>query len=146
MREVTADDAMYFLARFQSGALGAFLCTRFATGRKNFLRLEIFGSEGSLMFNLERLNELEYYSRSEPGTEQGFRTILVTENQHPYVNAWWPPGMLSVGNTLSSMRWQICSVPSRKGGGYAPISKTAIAANWFWMRFQSHQIQENGLP
>lgn len=92
MLDVTADDAMYFLARFECGALGAFLCSRFASGRKNYLRLEIFGSEGSLAFNLERLNELEYYSRSESSQEQGFRNILVTENEHPYLNAWWPPG------------------------------------------------------
>lgn len=90
--DVTADDAMYFLAKFECGALGAFLCSRFATGRKNYLRLEIFGSEGSLVFNLERLNELEFYSRSDNGLEQGFRSILVTENKHPYINAWWPPG------------------------------------------------------
>ncbi|MFB3903661.1 MAG: Gfo/Idh/MocA family oxidoreductase [Acidobacteriota bacterium] len=49
---VTADDALYFLARFRDGALGTFMATRFASGRKNYLRLEIFGSEGSLMFNL----------------------------------------------------------------------------------------------
>ena len=92
MAKVTADDATYFLAHFQSGALGSFLATRFATGRKNFLRMEIFGSEGSLAFNLERLNELEYFSRNDDALEQGFRNILVTEGQHPYVNAWWPPG------------------------------------------------------
>lgn len=89
---VTADDATYFLARFGNGALGSFLATRFATGRKNYLRLEIFGSEGGLVFNLERLNELEFYSRGDEGTEQGFRTIMVTESSHPYVSAWWPPG------------------------------------------------------
>ncbi len=89
---VTADDALYFLARFREGALGTFLATRFASGRKNYLRLEIFGSEGSLVFNLERLNELEYYSRKDQGTEQGFRDIVVTESSHPYVNLWWPPG------------------------------------------------------
>ena len=89
---VTADDAMYFLARFRDGALGSFMATRFATGRKNFLRLEIFGSEGSLLFNLERLNELGYYSRSDAGAEQGFRNILVTESEHPYLKHWWPPG------------------------------------------------------
>jgi predicted dehydrogenase len=92
MLDVTADDAMYFLAKFECGALGAFLCSRFATGRKNYLRIEIFGSEGSLAFNLERLNELEYFDRSAAVPEQGFRNILVTENVHPYVNAWWPPG------------------------------------------------------
>ena len=89
---VTADDALYFLARFRDGALGTFMATRFATGRKNFLRLEIFGSEGSLLFNLERLNELQFYSRKDAGTEQGFRTIVVTESDHPYINRWWPPG------------------------------------------------------
>ena len=89
---VTADDATYFLARFRNGALGSFLATRFATGRKNFLRLEIFGSEGGLVFNLERLNELEFYSRGDEPTEQGFRTIMVTESSHPYLSPWWPPG------------------------------------------------------
>jgi predicted dehydrogenase len=91
-KEVTADDALFFLARFREGALGTFMATRFATGRKNFLRLEVFGSEGSLVFNLEHLNELQYYRRAEAGTEQGFRTIMVTEADHPYLQLWWPPG------------------------------------------------------
>jgi predicted dehydrogenase len=90
--EVTTDDAMSFLAHFQNGALGSFQCTRFGTGRKNFLRLEIFGSEGSLVFNLERLNELEFYTRADEHDTQGFRNILVTNNTHPYVGAWWPIG------------------------------------------------------
>jgi predicted dehydrogenase len=89
---VTADDALYFIAKFRDGALGTFMATRFATGRKNYLRLEIFGSEGALAFNLERLNELEYFSRGEPESEQGFRTIVVTESSHPYISAWWPAG------------------------------------------------------
>jgi len=89
---VTADDALYFIARFRNGALGSFLATRFATGRKNYLRLEIFGSEGALIFNLERLNELEFYSRADERNEQGFRTIMVTESSHPYLSAWWPAG------------------------------------------------------
>jgi predicted dehydrogenase len=92
MSKVSADDATYFLAHFQSGALGSFLATRFATGRKNCLRMEILGSEGSLSFNLEKLNELEYFSRNDDVLEQGFRNILVTENKHPYIKAWWPPG------------------------------------------------------
>ena len=89
---VTADDTLYFIARFRNGALGSFLATRFATGRKNYLRLEIFGSEGALIFNLERLNELEFYSRADERNEQGFRTIMVTESSHPYLSAWWPAG------------------------------------------------------
>ncbi len=89
---VTADDAMLFLARFTNGALGNFMATRFATGRKNYMRFEIFGSEGSINFNLERMNELEYFSRKDTGTEQGFRNIMVTEADHPYLDMWWPPG------------------------------------------------------
>lgn len=90
--KVTADDALFSLARFSDGALGSFMATRFASGRKNYLRFELFGSEGSLLFNLERLNEIQYYTRSEAGHEQGFRTILATESDHPYINKWWPPG------------------------------------------------------
>lgn len=89
---VSADDALYFIARFEGGALGNFMATRFATGRKNFMRIEIFGSEGALVFNLERMNELEYYSRGDTPLEQGFRNILVTESDHPYIDRWWPPG------------------------------------------------------
>lgn len=89
---VTVDDATLFVTRFQNGALGSLMSTRYATGRKNYLRLELFGSEGSLIFNLERLNELEFYSRSDPAAERGFRTIMVTDRSHPYVKAWWPAG------------------------------------------------------
>jgi len=89
---VTADDATLFMARFQNGAVGTFNATRFANGRKNHMRLEIFGSEGSLIFNLERLNELQYFSLNDDKLEQGFRTILVTESEHPFIDAWWPPG------------------------------------------------------
>jgi predicted dehydrogenase len=90
--KVTADDALFSLAKFSDGALGSFMATRFASGRKNYLRFELFGSEGSLLFNLERLNEIQYYTRSEAGREQGFRTILATESDHPYIMKWWPPG------------------------------------------------------
>lgn len=91
---VTVDDATLFLARFKNGALGSFEATRFATGRKNYERIEINGSKGSLVFCLERMNELEFYSLEDSKAVQGFRTILATENLHPYVQAWWPPGHL----------------------------------------------------
>jgi predicted dehydrogenase len=90
--KVTADDALTFIARFRDGALGNFMATRFATGRKNLLRLEIFGSEGALAFNLERLNELDFYSRADDERALGFRNIVVTEESHPFIDVWWPPG------------------------------------------------------
>jgi predicted dehydrogenase len=89
---VTVDDAAVFTARLASGALGTFEATRFATGRKNQLRIELNGARGSLAFDLERLNELQFCDRCDDPVTAGFRTILVTEPGHPYLSAWWPPG------------------------------------------------------
>ncbi|MCX5427721.1 Gfo/Idh/MocA family oxidoreductase [Streptomyces sp. NBC_00257] len=89
---VTVDDAALFTGRLASGALASFEATRMAAGRKNALRLEINGERGSLAFDLERLNELSFHDHTEPAATAGFRRILVTEPQHPYLEAWWPPG------------------------------------------------------
>jgi predicted dehydrogenase len=90
--QVTVDDAALFTARFPSGALASFEATRYATGRKNALRIELNGERGSLAFDLERLNELWYHDGTEPGAHAGFRRIQVTEPDHPYLEGWWPPG------------------------------------------------------
>lgn len=90
--EVTVDDAAAFLAKFKNGALGTFEASRFAGGRKNHERIEINGSKGSIVFNFERMNELEFWTNEDELEIQGFRNILVTEECHPYVKAWWPPG------------------------------------------------------
>jgi predicted dehydrogenase len=92
MGKVTVDDAVLFLAKFANGALGSFEATRFATGRRNYNCFEINGSKGSIVFNLERMNELQFYSNEDPKFAQGFRTINVTEGVHPYVNKFWPSG------------------------------------------------------
>ncbi len=92
MAQVTVDDASFMLVEFENGALGSFEASRFANGRKNYNYFEIYGSKGSLVFNLERMNELQYLDLSDKADEQGFRTILVTNSTHPYVAAWWPPG------------------------------------------------------
>jgi predicted dehydrogenase len=92
--EVTVDDAALFLARLDGGAIATYEATRFATGRKNGLRVEINGSLGSLVFDFERMNELEFYDAALPTSEQGFSRILVTEPDHPYMSAWWPAGHL----------------------------------------------------
>ena len=89
---VTVDDAAIALVRFANGALGSVEASRMAPGRRNWNRFEINGSEGSLAFDLERLNELEVFFRDDARAEQGFRRILVTEREHPYMQAWWPPG------------------------------------------------------
>jgi predicted dehydrogenase len=90
--EVTVDDAALFTARFADGAIATFEATRFALGRKNALRVEINGTAGSIAFDFEENNVLQFFDGTESVEEQGFRRILVTEPEHPYVSAWWPPG------------------------------------------------------
>lgn len=91
---VTVDDAALFIGRTAGGVLASFEATRFATGRKNALRIEVNGSLGSIAFDFESMNELSFYDHTADAAEAGFRRILVTESAHPYMAAWWPPGHL----------------------------------------------------
>ena len=90
--EVTVDDAALFLARCDGGAVATFEATRFATGRKNAMRIELNGSQGSLAFDYEASNELHFYDGTAPSDRAGFTRVLATEPQHPYLSGWWPPG------------------------------------------------------
>ncbi len=92
--KVTVDDAVSVLGRFRNGALATLEATRFAPGRKNGLTIEINGSGGSLVFDLEEMNRLQFYRADDPTGRRGFREILVTESVHPYIEHWWPPGHL----------------------------------------------------
>ncbi|MDQ1053908.1 putative dehydrogenase [Arthrobacter sp. SORGH_AS 212] len=88
---VTVDDTAIFTARFDGGPVGVFEATRYALGRRNAMRLEINGSEGSLAFDFEDNNVLSFYDAAE-GPDAGLRRIIVTEPEHPYVGNWWPTG------------------------------------------------------
>lgn len=90
LEPVDVDDAALSLVKFENGAVGTIESSRFAPGRKNHNRFEINGSRGSIVFDLERLNELDVYF--EDGPDSGFKKILVTESSHPYIASWWPPG------------------------------------------------------
>ncbi|MFN8218726.1 MAG: Gfo/Idh/MocA family oxidoreductase [Fimbriimonadales bacterium] len=92
MGDVTVDDAALFLARFQNGVISTFEATRFAVGRKNYNRFEINGSKGSVVFNLERMNELEFFDNTAPENARGFSVIQATEGGHPYAGHYWPVG------------------------------------------------------
>lgn len=89
---VTVDDVALFHGRFDNGALGSFEATRFRTGRKNAFRFEISGSTGAISFDMERMNELQFYDATDSGRTLGFQRILVTEHDHPYTASWWPTG------------------------------------------------------
>src|SRR5579863_5025392 len=90
--KVTVDDDTNFLANFKNGSVGVFEASRFAGGRRNFNTFQVYGSKGSIAFNLERMNELEFFDRTEPSELQAYKTIIVTQAEHPYVGNWWPPG------------------------------------------------------
>ncbi len=106
--KVTVDDAAAALVRFAGGAIGTLEASRFATGRKNYNRFEINGSRGSLAFNLERLNELEVYLSDDPSHIQGFRTVYVTEPEHPFLHGWWPPGhILGYEHTFTHVVYEL---------------------------------------
>ncbi|NQD87872.1 Gfo/Idh/MocA family oxidoreductase [Paenarthrobacter sp. CM16] len=92
LEDVTVDDAAWVNLSLASGAIASVEASRVATGQKNSLRIEIYGSLGSLTFDLENLNELNFMDTTVPVREQGFRRILVNEPEHPYVGAWWPQG------------------------------------------------------
>ncbi|SFT77781.1 Gfo/Idh/MocA family protein [Arthrobacter sp. ov118] len=92
LEEVTVDDAAWATLALASGAIASVEVSRVATGQKNSLKLEIYGDKGSLLFDLENLNELGFLDATVPVREQGFRRILVNEPEHPYLEAWWPQG------------------------------------------------------
>jgi predicted dehydrogenase len=98
---VTVDDAALFIGRFGGGALATFEATRFATGHKEGLRLEVNGDAGSLVWELDSLNELRFFDATEERALQGFRRIEVTEQEHPYIPAWWFTHALGYENTFT---------------------------------------------
>jgi predicted dehydrogenase len=101
--EVDVDDSSAFLANFENGAVGIFEVTRYGTGHRNQNQIEIYGSEGGIIWRgFEKMNELEVYSRSDPAGLQGYRTVQIGEADHPYVGAYWPVGhIIGFGDTFT---------------------------------------------
>jgi predicted dehydrogenase len=89
---VTVDDRAVFAGRLDDGVLGSFEVSRMSTGRKNSLRLEVAGTLGALSFDLEDLNSLQFFDATVDASRRGFSKIVVTEPEHPYIEAWWPAG------------------------------------------------------
>ena len=94
------DDAVEAAVEFESGAVGTIEATRFALGRRNAFQWEVNGSKGSLAFDMERLNELQVF-RADGDRARGFKTVLVSEADHPFWEHWWPPGhIIGWGDTF----------------------------------------------
>ena len=96
VESVEIDDACAFLCRFDNGSLGLFESTRYARGHKALYTFEINGEHGSLKWDLHDLNRLEYFDHRIEGPTRGWRSIHVTDGEHPYMDHWWVPG-LSIG-------------------------------------------------
>ena len=123
-RPVTVDDAYTAQAEFENGAVGSFEASRFATGHKNDHTIEIHGSEGSLRFSLERLNELEVLRED----NRGYETILVTDADDPYVDHWWPPGhVIGWEHTFVHENYEFLSAVE-SGDDFAPNFEDGLAA------------------
>ena len=112
--EVDVDDASLNLIRFHNKkTVGYVEATRYGTGHRNQNRIEISGSKGSLIFDMEKMNEIEYYNVQDPEGFQGFRTIQVGETIHPYMSSWWPAGhLIGYGETFINQAFDFYSAIS----------------------------------
>ncbi len=91
--KVTIDDASAFLARFANGSLATFEATRYARGHKALYTLEINGANASIMWDLHDLHRLQYFDHSDEGRVRGWRSLHITDSDHPYMKQWWVPGL-----------------------------------------------------
>lgn len=90
---VTIDDACVFHCHFDNGSLGLFESTRYARGHKALYTLEINGEHASIRWDLHDLNRLEFFDHSDDGIVRGWRTVHITDGDHPYLDKWWVPGL-----------------------------------------------------
>jgi predicted dehydrogenase len=120
---VDVEDLYEGILEFSGGAVGTLEVSTFCPGRKNYLTFEVNGTRGSLGFNLERLNELEVY-RVEPTSrrDRGFKTVLVTDSDHPYGGKWWPPGHILGWEHTFVHQLQHLVVAIAGGGSVAPLA------------------------
>lgn len=91
--KVEIDDASLFLARYDNGSLGNFEATRYARGHKALYTLEINGEKASIFWDLHDLHRLQYFDHRDEGRSRGWRSIHVTDGDHPYMSKWWVPGL-----------------------------------------------------
>ncbi|MBM3495050.1 MAG: Gfo/Idh/MocA family oxidoreductase, partial [Armatimonadetes bacterium] len=92
VKPVGIDDACAFLVKFANGSMGTFESTRYARGRKNQNTFEVNGEKGSVSFDLEDAHRLQFFDHGDDSHVHGWRSVLVTDFEHPYMDRWWVPG------------------------------------------------------
>lgn len=127
---VGIDDASAFLARFDNGSIGTFEATRYARGHKALYTLEINGEHASIMWDLHDLHRLAYFDHGDEGRVRGWRSIHVTDGDHPYMDHWWVPG-LSIGYEHSFVHQAADFLESlATGKPISPTFREALATDY----------------
>src|SRR3954451_24234633 len=93
VEKVAIDDASAFLARFSNGSLATFESTRYARGHKALYTFEINGEHASIFWDLHELHRLQYFDHRDEGRVRGWRSLHITDGDHPYMGKWWVPGL-----------------------------------------------------
>ena len=129
IEKVTIDDASAFLARFDNGALATFEATRYARGHKALYTLEINGENASIFWDLHDLHRLRYFDHRDEGRLRGWRSLLITDGDHPYMKHWWVPG-LQIGYEHTFIH-QVADFLEglRTGQAAAPTFRDALATD-----------------
>ena len=126
---VGIDDASLFLARFNNGSLATFEATRYARGHKALYTLEINGENASIMWDLHDLHRLQYFDHKDEGKLRGWKSIHITDREHPYMSNWWVPG-LQIGYEHTFIH-QVADFLTAIGGGTsaAPTFRDGLATD-----------------
>ena len=146
---VRIDDASAFLARFQNGSLATFEATRYARGHKALYTLEINGENGSIIWDLHDLHRLQYFDYRDESRLRGWRSIHVSDSDHPYMKQWWVPGLQigyehtfihQVADFLSGLGSGVAAAPSFREAlltDYVTDAVLQSAANRSWVKVAS---------
>ena len=127
---VTIDDASAFLARFHNHSLATFEATRYARGHKALYTLEINGADASIMWDLHDLHRLQYFDHSDEGRVRGWRSLHITDSDHPYMKHWWVPG-LQIGYEHTFIHQVADFLEALAGGKSAsPSFREALATDY----------------
>lgn len=129
LEPVGIDDASLFLARFNNGSLATFEATRYARGHKALYTLEINGEHASIMWDLHDLHRLQYFDHKDEGKLRGWKSIHITDREHPYMANWWVPG-LQIGYEHTFIH-QVADFLTGVGGGAsaAPTFREGLATD-----------------
>jgi myo-inositol 2-dehydrogenase/D-chiro-inositol 1-dehydrogenase len=126
---VRIDDASAFLCRFQNGSLATFEATRYARGHKALYTLEINGEHASAMWDLHDLHRIQYFDHRDEGQLRGWRSVHVTDGDHPYMKHWWVPGLQIGYEHTFTHQFADFLEATAKGASASPTFRDALATD-----------------